>query len=217
MGNFKRYDGYVMHIPQEFIDSKLPVCPFCKSNNPHWLLDSRLEMSLAGSRTYYQCERCHATISSTAADAGSEKGKSFAINPGMAAMNAAQKGIKKQEVGVAYMRVEELGAVCTDASMLGQEYPITYLQDMIVPQKSFCTNCGAEIVGDALFCSACGNKRANAPVADPAPVAAPAPAPAPVTAPAPQAAPVYQAPVAAPVAAPVVRRLQRHTSSRWFR
>ena len=53
MGKFKRYDGYVMHVPQEFIDSKLPVCPFCKSDNPHWLLDSRMEMSLAGSRTYY--------------------------------------------------------------------------------------------------------------------------------------------------------------------
>ena len=51
MGKFKRYDGYVMHVPQEFIDSKLPVCPFCKSDNPHWLLDSRMEMSLAGSRT----------------------------------------------------------------------------------------------------------------------------------------------------------------------
>ena len=73
MGNFKRYDGYVMHVPQEFIDSKLPVCPFCKSNNPHWLLDSRMEMSLAGSRTYYQCERCEAIISSTAADAAAEK------------------------------------------------------------------------------------------------------------------------------------------------
>ena len=176
MGKFKRYDGYVMHVPQEFIDSKLPVCPFCKSDNPHWLLDSRMEMSLAGSRTYYQCERCQATISSTAADAAAEKGKGFAINPAMAAMNAAQKGTKKQEVGVAYMRVDDLGSVCTDQSLMGQEFPITYFQEMAAPKAAFCTNCGAALKEGAQFCSGCGTKVAGA-----------APAPAPVFEPVPEA------------------------------
>ena len=213
MGNFKRYDGYVMHIPQEFIDSKLPVCPFCKSDNPHWLLDSKLEMSLAGSRTYYQCERCGAIISSTAADAGAEKGKSFAINPAMAAMNAAQKGTKHQEVGVAYMRVDDLGKVCTDHNLLGREEPITFFQDMAAPKKRFCTNCGTQIIGKASFCGSCGARVIPipaAPAAEPAPVvqAAPVAQPAPVAEPAPvvQAAPVVQpAPVvqATPVVQPV--------------
>ena len=214
MANFKRYDGYVMHIPQEFIDTKLPVCPFCKSDNPHWLLDSRLEMSLAGSRTYYQCERCEAIISSTAADAGAEKGKSFAINPAMAAMNAAQKGTKRQEVGVAYMRVDDLGKVCTDTSLMGREKPITFFQDMAAPKKRFCTNCGTQIIGKASFCGSCGARVIPipaAPAAEPAPVAqaVPAPQPAPVV----QAAPVAQpAPVvqAAPIIqpAPAVTRPQ---------
>lgn len=226
MGNFKRYDGYVMHIPQEFIDSKLPVCPFCKSDNPHWLLDSKLEMSLAGSRTYYQCERCQAIISSTAADAGAEKGKSFAINPAMAAMNAAQKGVKKQEVGVAYMRVDTLGTVCTDQSLMGQEFPITYFQEMAagVPPVSavsapaagpaFCSNCGASLKEGAQFCTGCGTKVAAAvaaPVAEPTPAAEPVVVPPvrPVEDPASQepvilAAPVAEpAPVVAPVAEPV--------------
>ena len=200
MGKFKRYDGYVMHVPQEFIDTKLPVCPFCKSDNPHWLLDSRMEMSLAGSRTYYQCERCQATISSTAADAAAEKGKGFAINPAMAAMNAAQKGTKKQEVGVAYMRIDDLGSVCTDSSLLGQEFPITYLQDMAAPKKSFCTSCGTELSAGATFCSACGAKV----VTVPAPEAAPAPveAPAPEAAPAPAAEPVVVLEAPAPGAEP---------------
>ena len=166
MGNFKRYDGFVMHIPQEFIENKLPRCPFCKSDDPHWLLDSRLEMSITGSRTYYQCERCRATMSSTAADAAAEKGKGFALNPAMAALNAAQKGTKKQEVGVTYMRVEELGAVCTDASLLGQEFPITFFQEMAsgaapapvaIPAGSkFCTGCGTPIVEGNRFCTGCG-------------------------------------------------------------
>lgn len=189
MGNFKRYDGYVMHIPQEFIDSKLPVCPFCKSDNPHWLLDSKMEMSLAGSRTYYQCERCQAIMSSTAADAGAEKGKSFAINPAMAALNAAQKGTKHQEVGVAYMRVDTLGLVCTDTSLMGKEFPITYFQELAAgappvtavsepaPAPAFCGNCGAPLKAGAQFCTACGTKVA---AAEPAPVAEPAPAAEPV-------------------------------------
>ena len=198
MANFKRYDGYVMHIPQEFIDTKLPVCPFCKSDNPHWLLDSRLEMSLAGSRTYYQCERCEAIISSTAADAGAEKGKSFAINPAMAAMNAAQKGTKRQEVGVAYMRVDDLGKVCTDTSLMGREEPITFFQDMAAPKKRFCTNCGTQIIGKASFCGSCGARVIPIPAA---PAAAPAAEPAPIvqTAPVAEPAPVVQA---APVAQP---------------
>ena len=208
MGNFKRYDGYVMHIPQEFIDSKLPVCPFCKSDNPHWLLDSKMEMSLAGSRTYYQCERCQAIMSSTAADAGAEKGKSFAINPAMAALNAAQKGTKHQEVGVAYMRVDTLGLVCTDTSLMGKEFPITYFQEMAAgappvtavsepaetPAPAFCGNCGAPLKAGAQFCTACGTKVA---AAEPAPVAEPAPAAEPVVIPPvrPVEEPVSQEPV----------------------
>ena len=128
---FKRYDGYVMNVPQKFIDQKLPVCPFCGSPDPHWLLESKMEFSLAGSRTYYQCERCRATLSSTAADAGAEDGRSFRINPAMAGLNAAQKGSKHQEVGVAYLRVDSLGQVCTRQELLGQEQPITYYQQMI--------------------------------------------------------------------------------------
>lgn len=195
MGKFKRYDGYVMHIPQQFIDEKLPVCPFCKSDNPHWLLDSRMEMSLAGSRTYYQCERCQAIISSTAADAAAENGRGFGINPAMAAMNAAQKGTKKQEVGVAYMRIDELGSVCTDQSLKGQELPITALQDRIAPKKTFCTSCGSELAPGAVFCTNCG-AQVGAPVAAPAPEAAPLVAEPVVAAPAPE---VIPEPVAAPV------------------
>ena len=206
MGKFKRYDGYVMHIPQEFIDSKLPVCPFCKSDNPHWLLDSRMEMSLAGSRTYYQCERCEAILSSTAADAGAEKGKGFAINPAMAAMNAAQKGTKHQEVGVAYMRVDDLGKVCTDTGLMGREEPITFFQDMAAPKKSFCTACGAELAQGVAFCGACGKQvaAAAAPVAEAAPVeeAAPAEEAAPVVEVAPVAEPAPVA-VAATASEPV--------------
>lgn len=130
MGEFRRYDGYVMHIPQEFIDGHLPVCPFCRTDKPHWLLDSRMELSWTGTRTYYRCEQCGATMSSTASDAAAEKGKSFAYNPAAAAINAAQKGTKHQAVDVTYLRVDDLGRVCTDQSLLGNEYPITFYQEM---------------------------------------------------------------------------------------
>ena len=140
MGTFKRYDGYTMHVPQEFIDSHLPVCPFCHSNRPHWLLDSRMEMSLTGHRTHYQCEQCRATISSTSIDAAAEKGKQFHYNTFVAALNAAQKGSKHQQVGVTYLRVEELGSVCTNRSLLGVEYPITFFQQMAGAAQPMRTN-----------------------------------------------------------------------------
>lgn len=183
MGTFKRYDGYVMHIPQEFIDSHLPVCPFCYSDNPHWLLDSRMEFSLAGSRTYYQCERCRATISSTAADAAAEKGKGFAINPAMAAMNAAQKGAKRQEVGVAYMRVDELGSVCIERNLIGQEFPITYFQERIQ--------------------AAAYTPVAPPPPAPVAPAAQPQPIPTPVAIPVDEAPAAQPQPIPTPIPIPV--------------
>ncbi|MBQ9414142.1 MAG: hypothetical protein IJU16_03340 [Clostridia bacterium] len=127
---FKRYDGYVMHIPQQFIDSHLPVCPFCGTDHPHWLLDSKMEISFAGGRTLYQCEVCRGTLSSTAMDAAAENGRQFGANVAAAAMNAAEKGMKKQEVGVTYMRVESLGIVCQDASLLKREEPITFFQEL---------------------------------------------------------------------------------------
>ena len=184
---FKRYDGYVMHVPQEFIDGKLPVCPFCGSGNPHWLLASKMEMSLAGGRTFYQCEQCGATLSSTSMDAAAEKGKQFAFNPGAAALNAASKGMKHQQVGVTYLRVEELGRACTDQSMLGRDEPVTFYQQMAaerfgapgstaavnreVPPAapaseipaadgSWLCSCGNTAMGN--FCTECGAKRPDA-------------------------------------------------------
>ncbi len=186
MADYKRYDGYVMNVPQKFIDSKLPVCPFCGSNNPHWLLKSKMEMSLAGSRTYYRCEQCEATMSSTAADAGAEDGKNFRINPAMAAMSAAEKGTKGQQVGVAYMRVEELGRVCTDQSLLHQEQPITFFQERI----------------GMLPASAPAPAASHAPVQAAAPAA---PAQKPIAYDTQTGAPIYATP-AAPAATPAPER-----------
>jgi hypothetical protein len=114
MGEFKRYDGYIMHVPQQFIDSHLPTCPFCHTDRPHWLLDSRMELSWTGTRTFYRCEQCGATLSSTAAD-------------------AAQKGTKQPSDSVTYLRLDELGTVCADEALLGRQQPITFYQQLANP------------------------------------------------------------------------------------
>lgn len=177
MANFKRYEGYVNSVPQRMIDSSLPVCPFCRSNNPHWLLASKLD--LMGGRTLYRCERCGATMSGSAIDAAADGGKQFAFNPAMAGLNAAQKGSKGQEVGVSYFKIEELGSVCRDASLLGKELPLPQLKIMSGYQEpSFGQTAPAPAV--------------EAPAA-PRPVAAPI---APQPAPQPVQQPVYTAPAA---------------------
>ena len=127
---FKRYDGYVNHIPQEFIDYHLPVCPFCRSNTPHWLLAQKADLTISGGRNYYRCDCCGATLSSTILDAASEKGKAFAINPTAAALHAIHKGRSRQGVTVPYLRVEELGGVCQQSDWLGKEEPVTYFQEL---------------------------------------------------------------------------------------
>ena len=128
MAKFKRYEGFANSIPQKMIDENLPVCPFCHSNQPHWLLGNKLDMM--GGRTLYRCEKCEATMSGRAIDAAASGGKQFAFNAGYAAMNAAEKGRKGQEVGVSYFRIEELGRVCQDTALLNQELPLPQLQTM---------------------------------------------------------------------------------------
>lgn len=122
MAKFKRYEGYANSIPQTMIDENFPVCPFCHSNTPHWLLGSKLDMM--GGRTLYRCECCEATMSSSAIDAAANGGKQFAFNPGAAAMNAVRKGSKGQTINETYFRIEELGHVCTNTALLGQEIPM---------------------------------------------------------------------------------------------
>ena len=128
MANFKRYEGYANSIPQTMIDENFPVCPFCHSNQPHWLLANK--MTMTDTRTLYRCERCEATMSSSAIDAAAANGKQFAFNPGAAAINAARKGKKGQNVNETYFKIEELGHVCTNAALLGQEISMHELQAM---------------------------------------------------------------------------------------
>lgn len=128
MAKFKRYEGYANSIPQTMIDENFPVCPFCHSNQPHWLLANK--MTMTDTRTLYRCERCEATMSSSAIDAAAADGKQFAFNPGAAAFNAARKGRKGQNVNETYFKVEELGNVCTNTALLEQELPMHELQAM---------------------------------------------------------------------------------------
>lgn len=128
MAKFKRYEGYANSIPQTMIDENFPVCPFCHSNQPHWLLANK--MTMTDTRTLYRCERCEATMSSSAIDAAAANGKQFAFNPGAAAINAARKGKKGQNVNETYFKIEELGHVCTNAALLGQEISMHELQAM---------------------------------------------------------------------------------------
>lgn len=69
-------------------------------------------------------------MSSSAIDAAAANGKQFAFNPGAAAINAARKGKKGQNVNETYFKIEELGHVCTNAALLGQEISMHELQAM---------------------------------------------------------------------------------------
>ena len=200
MAKFRRYEGYVMNVPQKFIDNNLPVCPFCHSNQPHWLLASK--MGMWGNRTLYRCERCGATMSSDAMDAAAEGGRQFGLNAAAAGLNAARKGSKGQVVGIAYLKVEELGTVCTNTALLNNEYPLPEMQAMagIVPAAP-------PVNGTPVPPPAPAPAQPIPPVpqaSQPAPVAPPVvppvpPAPQYVPQPAPVAPPVQQAPMAPPV------------------
>ena len=194
MAKFRRYEGYVMNVPQKFIDNNLPICPFCHSNQPHWLLASK--MGMWGNRTLYRCERCGATMSSDAMDAAAEGGRQFGLNAAAAGLNAARKGSKGQVVGIAYLKVEELGTVCTNTALLNNEYPLPEMQAMagIVPAAPPVNGVPVPPAPQAPQPAPVVPPVQQAPVASPVP-----PVPQHVPQSAPVAPPVQQAPVASPV------------------
>ena len=39
---FKRMEGFAGSVPQKFADQRIPKCPMCGTNNPHWSIDERM-------------------------------------------------------------------------------------------------------------------------------------------------------------------------------
>ncbi|MGD1055251.1 MAG: hypothetical protein ABR867_04115 [Nitrososphaerales archaeon] len=58
---FKRPTGSAGSIPRDWIDEKLPTCPFCGSNEPLW--EVGLEWKPTMARHHFRCQKCEGILS----------------------------------------------------------------------------------------------------------------------------------------------------------
>lgn len=129
MFDFKRYDGFVGCIPQKFIDSKLPKCPMCGTEDPHWTLKDKTE--LMANRTLFKCDKCGAILSATTADiSGMSKSKAAAVFTNAGMLNAIGKKVSGKSVTTTYIKIEDVGSAQTTKIYEGKEIPLEELQSL---------------------------------------------------------------------------------------
>ncbi len=126
---FKRCDGYVGSVPQNFINNNLPICPMCGSPEPYWLLKDKMEMW--GHRILFRCSKCGCIISATQDDfTGATKSTAYSVLTTGGAINAIRKKNQGKDVKTVYMKVEDAGIARTTKELEGQELPIENFQAM---------------------------------------------------------------------------------------
>jgi hypothetical protein len=65
---FKRMEGFSGSIPQKFADNRIPKCPMCGTDNPHWSIDQRmgkifsLDPEENANKYLFRCEKCECVL-----------------------------------------------------------------------------------------------------------------------------------------------------------
>ena len=120
---FKRMEGFAGSIPQGFIDRSVKICPFCGSNTPHWALDQKMQMKLAGNLYLFQCEQCKGVLSSPVPDV-------TGYNNTMLTTTGLLKRLSGKKNGVIYLRVYDAGNNADFADKVGTEYTLEEINQM---------------------------------------------------------------------------------------
>lgn len=129
MFDFRRCDGFAGSIPQHFIDNNLPKCPMCGSPEPYWMLKDK--MTMMEKRMLFRCNKCGCILSASQADfSGLSQNKAATVLTTAGAVNALFKKSTGKQVGVVYMKIEEVGNAQTTKYYEGKEMPLEELQQL---------------------------------------------------------------------------------------
>lgn len=106
---FKRMDGFVGSVPQKFADQRIPKCPMCGTNNPHWSIDERMGKMFSlnpeenAHKYLFKCEQCGCILRVPVTDV---------VGVGRSALLSWQGVAKKmhgKETRAIYVTVEDVG------------------------------------------------------------------------------------------------------------
>ena len=126
---FRRCDGYVGSVPQNFVNTNFPTCPLCGSTDPYWTLKDKIEMK--GNRVMFRCKDCGGVISSSTMDfTGMTKSTAAAILNTGAGLNYLIKKHDGKDAKAVYVRVDDAGSFRTTKELEGKEFKLEELQAM---------------------------------------------------------------------------------------
>ena len=114
---FKRMEGFAGSVPQRFIDTRVPVCPFCGSRMPHWSLDMKMQMKMEGNLYLFQCEQCNGVLASPVPDV-------TGYNNTVITTTGLLKKLSGKKNGVIYMRIYTPGRNGEMAEYAGREFTL---------------------------------------------------------------------------------------------
>lgn len=121
---YTRDESSKCNIPQDFADKKIGKCPFCKTEEPKWLV--REEWKLFGNNYYFKCPHCETELMSTKDDV-----------TGMSFSTATSSGKKKKNAGKImnqpYVTIIKIGiSAKTHENVLyqGEDMPLPQLKKL---------------------------------------------------------------------------------------
>lgn len=195
---FKRCDGYVGSVPQNFVNANLPTCPMCGSHDPYWLLKDKLEFT--AHRIMFRCSKCGCILSATQDDfTGRTKSTAYSVLTTGGAVNALVKKNQGKDIKTVYVKIEDAGDAQVSSALVGKELPLDDLKAMAAAFDAQPSVSPAE--SPAASAPVCSEPAAEIKVSYAAPAEAPAACEVPVSVS--YAAPAASAPSAcAPAPAP---------------
>ena len=141
---FKRRDGLWGAVPQKFVDERIPKCPMCKTDNPHWATDTKQGNPLAFNpakklmKHLFKCEKCGCILCISEADINVSTANldGTGLPNWLAAGVKAVESVSEQERDMKLGRfgasptnvtIEEIGNTQTNQSLSGKILPLEEL------------------------------------------------------------------------------------------
>lgn len=127
---FKRMEGFAGSVPQKFGDERMPLCPFCGTNTPHWAIDQKMGKMLSldpeknANKYLYQCEQCKGIVRVPTTDV---------VGVGRSALLSWQGVAKKargKDVQAIYVTLADVGSSGADKALEGKEMTLDELNAM---------------------------------------------------------------------------------------
>lgn len=117
---FRRMEGFVGSVPQKFIDNRVPKCPMCGTNNPHWAIDEKMGWV---NRYLFQCEQCRCILSASVPDV-TGLSRTPLTTLGLA------KALSGKKMGTIYMEIEDVGSMQATKIHENEEVGLDELNEM---------------------------------------------------------------------------------------